>query len=87
MTNALKILFRDVLQYIDDVERLQSTLNTATESRVLAEERQRSEDHWRALELRKLRYEQRDGDSAVRPSSPEEVQARRQLRATRLELL
>jgi hypothetical protein len=69
------------------VERLQSTLNTATESRVLAEERQRSEDHRRALELRKLRYEQRDGDSAVRPSSPEEVQARRQLRATRLELL
>jgi hypothetical protein len=69
------------------VERLQSTLNTATESRVLAEERQRSEDHWRALELRKIRYEQRDGDSAVRPASAEEVQARRQLRAARLELL
>jgi hypothetical protein len=75
------------LQYIDDVERLQSTLNTVTESRVLAEERQRSEKQRRGLELRKIRYEQRDGDPAVRPDSPEEVQARRQLRAARLELL
>jgi hypothetical protein len=75
------------LQYIDDVKRLQSTLNTVTESRVLAEERQRSEKQRRGLEVQKLRYEQRDGDSAVRPASPEEVQARRQLRAARLELL
>ena len=69
------------------MERLQSTLNTATESRVLAEERQRSEDHRRALELRKLRYEQREGDTGLRPELPEEVQARRQLRAARLQLL
>ncbi len=58
-----------------------------TESRVLAEERQRSEKQRRGLELRKIRYEQRDGDPAVRLDSPEEVQARRQLRAARLELL
>ena len=69
------------------MERLQSTLNTATESRVLAGERQRSEDHRRALELRKIRYEQREGDTGLRPKLPEEVQARRQLRAARLQLL
>ena len=69
------------------MERLQSTLNTATESRLLAKERQRSEDHRRALELRKLRYEQREGDTGLRPELPEEVQACRQLRAARLQLL
>jgi hypothetical protein len=35
MSNGLKNSFRVVLQYINDVERLQSTLNTVTESRVL----------------------------------------------------
>jgi len=82
-----KISFRLVLQYIDDVERLQSTLNTVTATRVLAEERERSEKQWRGLELRKLRYKQWEGASVLHPDILEEVQERHQLRAACLQLL
>lgn len=62
-----------------------NTISRQTEVRVLAEERERSEQQRRSLELRRLRHEQREVQEAVGVGH-ESADERRRDRAERLQL-
>jgi hypothetical protein len=80
-------MFRDVVNWVDAVFQFSTTIARQTEVRVLSEERARSEQQRRGLELRRLRHEQREMvQGSPPPETSEDVVERRRLRSERLQL-